>query len=235
MTVAGDNQSPAASQRRIEVAAGANDFDPTNPVNILYTEQTDAWSWNGGTHTLSLNGFNWTTPAPIALVITDSNNPISSGNLSNLSATINLTGNNTFQSGGDAAGMSVGILSLISNVTLQGSGVLNAISGNASPVVNSFGITAGMDGTAIGAVTVNGGTLNASSGEATISCALSSDLTVNGGAVNAAAGQVQGAGMRSGSYGNAIYLLDKQRRYERPRRQRNNRSVRHSLQLQHRG
>jgi len=159
-----------------------------------------SWNWNSGTHTLTLNNFSWITPAQIALVILG-------GNL-----TVNLNGTNTFESQfnngtlSSGSNVSAGIAVPFFQITITGSGTLNATGGDISGVgthVNTVGIN--------GTLTVAGGTVNATGGTATALTpsfdgnsfgVISVDyINIKGGILNAKGGSGTGAsGVACGVY-----------------------------------
>jgi hypothetical protein len=141
--------------------------------DIEYTRQSAAWSWNGGTSTLTLDGFTWTTPKQIALTIVG-------GDL-----TLDLQGNNSFISTFDGTASTYGIYSGTGiTLTIDGGGTLNATSGNPSGSNIAVGIYIGTG------IIINGGTVNATGGTTGSNCdgLFTNQLTVNGGALNATSG-----------------------------------------------
>jgi len=161
--------------------AGTGKFYLDNGSSIgpgnTYTGQSGKWSWDRIHRTLSLNGFSWTTTASVALGILDLNAP--GGNPLGSSLTLNLAGTNTFTSKNNTASNSTGVLALIGQLTIEGSGQLSVRGENASPT----GLFA------LGDLIISGGTVNASaesSGAAmsSIGMQITGNLTVSGGALN---------------------------------------------------
>jgi len=154
-----------------DIASGKFYLNAILPSN-LYTDQSDKWTWNAGTKTLTLRGFNWATDAlagavPVALTITGGADII-----------LNLTDANSFVmtgSGANAAGIDCG-----ANITVTGSGALNASASNGTGInlaagrsltmnngaVNAAGGGAGYNGINAARLVINGGVLSASSANA---------------------------------------------------------------------
>ncbi|MDR0840330.1 MAG: hypothetical protein LBN26_02960 [Christensenellaceae bacterium] len=141
-----------------------------------YTGQPGAWSWDGPTSTLSLDGFVWETSAPAALLIVG-------GNL-----TIDLTNGstNTFRSTTVKPDVtSYGIYTpSTDSVIIEGGGTLNGVGGKPT---GSDSMSLGI---AIYDITVNNGTVNATGGSApSTSYGLRCDtFALSGGTVNATGG-----------------------------------------------
>ena len=125
--------------------------------------QGTTWKWDSGT--LTLTDFSWATYASIALTITNGT-----------AITIELEGVNTFVSTG--TGTNAAGISTVADIAIKGSGMLNA-SASAGMGINSTGHD----------ITINSGTVNASSGNETNTHGINvGKLTVKGGAINASAG-----------------------------------------------
>ena len=105
------------------------------------------WDWSSGTSTLTLDGFSWVTDAPIALTI-----------VGGTDITIHLIGDSTFASiAPPVTGVTGnGILSNEANITITGTGALNASA--------SAGIGMNMGSRSL---TMNGGKVFAASGNLT--------------------------------------------------------------------
>ena len=151
-----------------------------------YNPPANMWNWDGTT--LTLTDFTWTTTAPIALTIVDSGAGFGSGD-----ATIALSGTSTFTSASTDG--SAGIHANVGALTIEGPGILNASAGDAA--MQSVGLMAE------GGLTVDGGVVNATAGEAAISCGIVAmgGMTVSGGTVTASGG----TSINSYSYG--VYSL----------------------------
>ena len=106
--------------------------------NTLYTGQLGAWEWEQSSSTLTLRGFVWTSEAPISLTVVGGN------------ITLNLEKANSFVSTNNGAN-STGIQSA-DNITITGSGTLNAAAGDAA-------INYGID---VQTLAIQGGTVTAS-------------------------------------------------------------------------
>ena len=163
--------------------------------DTAYTGQSSAWSWDSGTSTLNLNGFTYnTTNVFNALTIVGG------------SLTINLSGTNTFSvdqapGNGNSSGIYVdtGI-----NLTITGNGTLNAQGGSSTVATNLYSYGIYLED---GDMTINSGTVNATSGDVDINGSsegiglYDGTLTINGGVVNAKGGAAVGTnGWSGGAY-----------------------------------
>ena len=143
----------------------------------LYTGQSDKWSWDADTKTLTLDGFVWETANPVAMMIPPSvNNTL----------TINVKGINTLQSKSNHNAWGKKSVALfVPEIIFTGDGALSAISesgeagGKASIGINGT--------TTITVDMAEGGTINAYGLDNGISSRQSCSMIMKNGVVNASA------------------------------------------------
>ena len=170
-------------------------------LNLIYYKQNDKYKWDYVLRILTLDGFNWETMAPTALLV-------GNGNL-----TINLEGTNTIRTVNNGTGLySSGIVFYDKagsyTVDITGTGILNAYSTDAtvssegigiygynlifrSGSVNAYGGVA-QSGSGLyfdRALTVNGGSLYAEGSVLGIWNGGTQAIAVNGGAITAQGGE----------------------------------------------
>jgi len=175
----------------------------------LYTGQSDKWSWNNATKTLTLNGFKWETTAFEALYI-------------NGDITLEVKGNNTFKSFGfsetppikapdapDFMPILVPGAWAIStrNLTITGDGTLNVIA-DYDGFADNIGIAA------FGDLTVNmanNGKLNIYAGDKGQSSTgiYVYNLTVNNGLINVVSSGVNGRGIQIRIWQPSVFTLNR--------------------------
>lgn len=165
-------------------------------LNDAKTEGAENSTWDSTTKTLTLNGVNFTTTNPTAMILP-------------AGATINLVGENTITSTNSDTeqDMSFGILA-VGNLTIEGDGTLT-VTGGESNDYGSRGIYVQYkDENAAGDLTITSGTVNANgSGNASSSVGIATGGTVEikAGTVNATGGKANSTSTGISAYDVAIF------------------------------
>jgi len=153
--------------------------DQSNTVagNPIYTGQSDKWDWNAETSTLTLDGFEWESTAAVAVRLLGSN----------LTMNLNLQGVNTIKTLYSGA-TNPRALHFDPHLVVQGNGVLNVTSAD----TNSNNIA--MNAAGFTTLTVDSGTLNVTAGAGSnySTGIFAQRMTVNGGTVNASSSATTG-------------------------------------------
>ena len=151
-------------------------------LNDAKTEGAENSTWDSTTKTLTLNGVNFTTTNPTAMILP-------------AGATINLVGENTITSTNSDTeqDMSFGILA-VGNLTIEGDGTLTVTGGATDGSYGSRGIYA------YGTVKIEGGTVNANGGGNA-----NSSVAIEAGTVEIKAGTVTATGRKATSDSTGIY------------------------------
>ena len=147
------------------------DIDSDGAINTGDMEYTPAGAtWSSGT--LSLNGFSWVTPAPVALTI-----------LGGTDLNLNISGTNTLTSafGASVTNSTRGISASGIKLNIDGSGTLN-VTADGTTSGDSYGINGNISVTG-GTVRVTGGTIATGTGNS--SYGISGNVTVSGGSLTA--------------------------------------------------
>ncbi len=208
-----------------KVGAGENRFYYGDPDGggIAATDLS-GWSFAGGV--LTLDGFEWETPAATALAVTGGDLTIRLADGSENSVVSNFdgdgaddtfgiymrsglltiegdTGSLTVRSGGTRRGHSFGIY--------MSTGALEITGGHVIAMSRSWsgGVSGTCGGIGAHAITISGGTVNAEATDAKTSCygIFGLDVTIEGGTVNATAGWANGGGMLVNGKGVSVGLL----------------------------
>ena len=161
----------------------SNDSGVYDYGDALYTDQSDKWSWNADTSTLTLNGFTWETPADIAMIIQSCYiYDAQSNDFYRNDITLFLNGTNTIRSTSDGSDISVGLAYYGHTLNVTGTGILNVYSGRTSQISCALNIQYNL--------IMNGGRINAYKGDSdnTNFGILSGDMTVNDGIIDIVGG-----------------------------------------------
>lgn len=156
-------------------------------VNLTTTDaQGTGWSWAYQSKTLTLNNLNFTTVADTAIMLPRG-------------TTLVLNGTSTATSIYCGGGEDTNGINCNGDLAISGGGTLNA-AGGVSPHENSRGALIG------GSLTVNGGTLNLTGGNASSSfgAEIGESITMNGGTLTCTAGtgeDLDATGIKMGEWG----------------------------------